>query len=701
MKNPNSRLGILLLVRLLACSYLGTSNAFLTPPPPNGPPPSQLNLNPGDSDDGSPSGAMPIIYSKEDGLRNNFVDEDTEFLSKSISTEASDSIRGGGPPSSSSSSSSNGVVRGAQVTAARVTNFWKSRWQELSSKVSQVFKSKDKKKEDELMQQLRTMPVRSVSLPKDSVVPDEVVRMAVKRSGQLGHPLRTDRVQEIAKSLKRWYDSKGYVLHSVTGATLKPESAMAIITVEEPKISQIPVDITVCKEMIIDDDTGEYMTFRQYRKKQAARKSFRHDRIVKSDLNTTFVTTQGRTSAKKIAQAMHLESGNSFKWDNGRWQRILSSGVFGKVLNAGPGRTRDGNVCLQVIATEPPPRHLEYGLGKSLYTGTWEGEIDFEHQNLFGGGETVGLIVRRGNSDAAPSIRVQYKDDKFGLEGGHEMDVFTDYIGESHEDLSSKATASSDASDNIGDDKFIDYEHDDLFNRRGATFRLKNPIDPSYIRNSLASVSAERTSTRTGLHENLASTSLTLGPFRQSLPMYARSSLSTTLTGGTRLSEADGQNEGIFGYEMLPYSQGSVTSRQILPLLSVSGNNSRQPISLALQHIVATATPNLPRHEAKAMGVSAQIRGVKPDGGATSTVKGTAELRVPFRLPKLGWDATMLCFGDWFYVQKDHTSPFYSKSSVGIGLRKNVQGLPLKYDVSYTSEGDVKQFFGLGLDFDA
>jgi hypothetical protein len=32
---------------------------------------------------------------------------------------------------------------------------------------------------------------------------------------------------------------------------------------------------------------------------------------------------------------------------------------------------------------------LEYGLGKSLYTGSCEGELDFEHQNLFGGGETV------------------------------------------------------------------------------------------------------------------------------------------------------------------------------------------------------------------------------------------------------------------------------------------------------------------------
>jgi outer membrane protein assembly factor BamA len=677
---------LILFVVVLLCRI----HAFLTPPPQG--PRNHLNLFGGGGDEELPSSSIHDI--KGSFSNNDFVEDDDDNHNNHIasscnstSTEISSTPRGG------SGSSSNNVVKGAQVTGAQVTSFWKSAFQKVQNKIGQVFKSKEQKQEEELMEQLKTMPVKSVAVPTSSVLPTDVVRVAVKRSGLIGNPLRTDRVQEIARNLKRWYNSKGYVLHTVTGATLKPESATAIITVEEPKISKAPVEITICKEMIVDEDTGELLTYRQFREKHAARKSFRYDRIDKSDLNTTFVPTQGRTSPAKIAKAMNLVPGKPFQWDNSRWQRISSSGIFSKILTAGPGRTKDGNVCLQVYATEPPPRHLEYGLGKSLYTGTWEGEIDFEHQNLFGGGESVGLTVRRGTTDAAPSVRIKYSDDKFGLEGGHDLEVFTDFIGDNDASAETK-TSDEKSSDNAS----LDYDHDALFNRRGATFRLKNPIDPKYIRNSLASLNAERTSTRTGLHENLGSASLTLGPFRQRLPMEARSSVSTTVTGGTRLGQAEDE-PAIFGYDLLPYSQVSATTRQVLPLVSISGNE-RKPLCLALQHVVTAATPNLPKHEAKAMGVSAQIRGVKPDGGATSSVTGTAELRIPFELPMLG-DASMLFFGDWFFVQKDHATPFYAKSSIGIGLRKSVQGLPLKYDVSYTSEGNLKQFFGLGLDFDA
>jgi len=98
------------------------------------------------------------------------------------------------------------------------------------------------------------------------------------------------------------------------------------------------------------------------------------------------------------------------------------------------------------------------------------------------------------------------------------------------------------------------------------------------------------------------------------------------------------------------------------------------------------------------MGNSAQIRGAAPDDMASSAVKGTTEIRLPVAAPRVG-SGTVVLFGDWFCVQKDTNSPFYSKSSIGVGLRKNVQGLPLKYDVSY-SEGKIKTMFGMGADFD-
>eukprot|EP00980_Cylindrotheca_fusiformis_P009715 scaffold2143_cov125-Cylindrotheca_fusiformis.AAC.17 len=665
---------------LLLCQ----SYAFLTPPPQG--PRNHLNLNSGGGDEDLPPSSINAIESfHKDELVE---DENEDILLASQSPESDPALRGG------SESSPNNVVKGAQVTGTQVTNYWKSAFQNIRNKVGQLFKSKEQKKEEELMEALKTMPVQSVAIPPSSVLPSEVVRVAVKRSGMLGNPLRTDRVEEVARILKRWYNSKGYVLHTVTGATLKPETATAIITVEEPKIANEPVGVTIVKEMIVDEDTGDLLTYRQYREKHAARKSFRHDRIEKSELNTTYVPIGGRTSADKIARAMKLQPGKPFRWDNSRWRSIATSGIFSNILTAGPGRTKDGQVSLQVYATEPPPRHLEYGMGKSLYTGAWEGEIDFEHQNLFGGGESVGLIVRRGTTDAAPSVKIQYKDDRFGLEGGHELEIFTDFIGENDDSKKAEKTDEETSENALK----LDYDHDALFNRRGATFRLKNPIDPKYIRNSVASLNAERTSSRTGLHENLGSATLTLGPFRQLLPMDARASISTTLTSGTRLGQAT-NSSAVFGYDLRPYTQVSATARQVFPLASISGDQ-RKPLSLAFQHIVTAATPNLPRHEAKAMAISAQVRGVKPDGSATSTVKGTAELRIPFGVPMLG-DASMLFFGDWFYVQKDHSAPFYSKSSVGVGLRKIVQGLPLKYDLSYTSEGDLKQFFGLGLDFDA
>jgi outer membrane protein assembly factor BamA len=600
-----------------------------------------------------------------------------------------DTLRGG---ASSSSSSSNDIVKGAQATLQKSANFWKTSVGNLKHRISTLFQSKETKKEQELLQQLQSMPVQHVVVPETTVLPPQVIAGAVARSGMIGSPLRTDRVQAFAKQLKQWYLRKGYVLHTVTGATLKPETATAEITVEEPRISQVPVKLTACKEMVIDSETGDLVTFKQYRDKHVARKTFGYDRLDRKSLNTTFVETKGRTSPVKIAKALKLLPGRPFQWDAGRWQKISQSGIFSRVLQSSPERMPDGTVSLQVYVTEPAPRHLEYGLGKSLYTGSWEGEIDFEHLNLFGGGETIGVIVKRGSKDAEPSVRLRYSDEHFGMEGGYDVEVFSDFIGDKMEFKE-------------GDTNAHDYDSDTLLDRRGATVRLRNPISPNKVRSSVATACLERTSTRTGLHESIGSGTLTLGPFRRMLPMDARSSIATTLTTGSRFVDKAGstgegelQEPHPFHLRMLPYSSISATTKQVLPLSSASPQG-RPPLILALQHTISTSTHNLPRHEANAMGFSSEIRGASPNGRTSSSVKGTTELRVPFTLPKLG-DASVVLFGDWFYVQKDLSSKFYSKSSIGIGFRKNVQGLPLKYDVCYSSEGKVKAMFGLGPDFD-
>jgi hypothetical protein len=82
---------------------------------------------------------------------------------------------------------------------------------------------------------------------------------------------------------------------------------------------------------------------------------------------------------------------------------------------------------------------------------------------------------------------------------------------------------------------------------------------------------------------------------------------------------------------------------------------------------------------------------------------GTTELRIPIQIPsiiKTRQDAGLVVFGDWLVAAKDSQFAFYRKSCIGVGLRKSVQGIPLKCDVSFSQEGKLKTMFGLGGDFD-
>lgn len=605
-----------------------------------------------------------------------------------------DVVRGG-------AAKKNPVVKGSkntlQTTAAYWSNACRSATDAVSNTVSgitkqvtDIFISKEKKEELALLEKLKTTPVRSVSAPNSTVLPPEILTVAAKRSGMIGTPLRVETVQEVARNLKQWYTRKGYVLHSVTGATLKPDTGTAELQVQEPKVSTEPVGITFCKEMVVEED-GSLLTYRQYKEKHARRKTFGHDTLDKTDLNMTYVETSGRTDPNRIAQALKMTPGRPFKWDGSRWHAIAGSGVFSRILRASPERMRDGTVQLRIVATEAPPRNLEYGISKSLYTGSWEGEVDFEHNNLLGGGESLGVIVRRGTKDAEPSVRLKYSDDKFGMEGGYDLELFSDYIGDSN-DLDEGLK-----------------EGDALLDRRGATVCIRNPIDPSVIRDSSASASLERTSSLAGHQEGIGSASLSLGPFRKELPMDARSNILARVTAGTRVADGaltkevdDAESDIVVGgYKFLPYTMVSATTRQIFPFTSSS---NRRPIYLALEHVLTTSSPNLPRHEASALGVATRVRGYasKDNGHVTSSVVGTTEVRIPVTLPtdKFKQDASVVLFGDWSFAQKNQRSSFVRKSSVGIGLRKSIQGIPIKYDLSYTRDGDIRGFFGLGRDFD-
>jgi outer membrane protein assembly factor BamA len=350
-------------------------------------------------------------------------------------------------------------------------------------------------------------------------------------------------------------------------------------------------------------------------------------------------------------------------------------------------------VQLQILATEPPPRNLEYGISRSLYTGSWEGEVDFQHSNLLGGGETLGLSIRRGTKDAEPSVRLKYCDDHFGMEGGYDVELFSDYIGE---------VVDRDVDDANDQEKL----GDTLLDRRGMTVSLRNPVDPGIILHSTASANVERTVTREGHQEGIVSGALGVGPFRKELPMDARSNFIARVSGGTRIADVydnDEAKERMIGYKVLPYTIASATTRQIFPFTVRSGG--RRPICLALSHCLTGSSPNIPPHEAAALGVAAAVRGGDPckNPHVSSSLVGTTELRIPLPIPikkPIQQDAAVVLFADWVFSQRNYKSPFVRKSSVGIGLRKTLQGIPCKYDLCFTQDGKVKGNFGLGRDFD-
>lgn len=627
-------------------------------------------------------------------------------------TERFDCVRGGG-------SNAENVVKGAQATLSSTSSFWGRNFQSLSStvtkpfksagrKVSSLFQSKEKKLEAELMEQLQTMPVRHVSV-NSTVLPTDVVQLAARRTGILGSPLRMDKVQDLAQTLKRWYSRKGYILHSVTGATLKPETATAEISVQEPVTSRAPVGITFCKEMVVDEGTGDLLTFRQYKDKNEKRRTFGFDKVKREDLNTTFVQTSGRTNPHRLASALGLKPGKPFRWNGQAWRQIASSGIFARVLRATPKPMGDGSVQLHIMATEAPARHLEYGLGRSLYTGSWEGELDFEHANLLGGGETIGLTVRRGTKDAFPSVRVSFSDSKFGMAGGYDVQAFSDFLG--GKNVKDSKRAKSEEAESAEDVKTQEVESatdsvDPMRARRGLLLRIRNPITQRIMTNSVASASLERTTTEAGLHENIASTTFNVGPFLRRLPFDARSNFDVALTAGTRVAQKEKTSEEsdsfLAGKTFLPYTTVTATTKQIFPLIYMqSADSTRRPVDLALRHSVTASTSDIPRHEAKAQGLAANIRGSPSNGMVTSSLRGTTELRIPVNVPiikNMRQDGNIVVFGDWLVGAEE--SSLFRKSSLGLGLRKSIQGLPIQFDVTYSKELKLKTSFGLGRDFD-
>jgi len=258
----------------------------------------------------------------------------------------------------------------------------------------------------------------------------------------------------------------------------------------------------------------------------------------------------------------------------------------------------------------------------------------------------------------------------------------------------------------------------------------------------------------------MTSMSTDIGPYHHSWKVPSRplrSTLSATATAGGRWNARSKTEEGDDDTNTLPYTTGTITTQHVLPLNS--GNGSLPSTDLAMRHVVSASSRHLPRHEAIRLGMSSRIRGYRynyqqphvqdrpqktsmqdqqsllqslkqlvqgntgeqfrPPIALSKSLSGTMEVRIPFEsLAREGnqgfpssilGSGTIILFGDWCLAQaqlpssslllEEETSlndkPF-RHSSMGIGLRKVVQGLPLKIDACITEHGTKGLFFGMG-----
>ena len=229
-----------------------------------------------------------------------------------------------------------------------------------------------------------------------------------------------------------------------------------------------------------------------------------------------------------------------------------------------------------------------------------------------------------------------------------------------------------------------------------------------------------------------------------------RSTVSATATAGRKWNTG-GKPEEFDDSRPLPYATGTITSQQIMPLSSEG--ESIPPMDLEIRHVASASSRHLPRHEAVILGLSSRIRGYKynyqrspmkyqqqetnddeeksllrslkklvqgkgieqyrPPIALSKAISGTIEVRIPFeRLvsSSIVGRGNVVLFGDWCFSQAQPLPSLVSQSpgdggfsaesfrhsSLGIGLRKVVQGIPLKLDACLTEHGTKGLFFGIG-----
>jgi len=615
--------------------------------------------------------------------------------------------------------------------------------------------------------------VTSVSAPSSEVLgPDDIVQCA-KESKLIGGTLSPETMEVTAKKINDLYLQEGYVMNSVTGAVLVPKDT------DDDNVGHVELKVKEVKVARPSNNAASplYISFiDKIKEEETSTDASSHQ---SSDIRYKIVS--GRTRPSKIARMVNLVPGSNFQIRHDLWSQFSGVGrskgrgksaIFSTIHAIQPRPTSDKTAELQIIATENKPyTSLEYGVTKSLYSDEWEGELDLNHNNAFGGGEVATVNIRKGKSssqsrDGSDSTnkwqqsvtsgplnwRFSIKDDYLSgssSNAGYDLEVFRDHVGVSSGENKAKMPE-REAGSNESDTPITNSPL-----RTGASMRLKLPQ-----MNRLSSFLPKAISTRLervdpftndDSAQYIASTSTDIGPYNHKwniLSRPLRSTVSAIGSAGGRWNIDDSKAlevEKEDSAKTLQYATGTITSQQVMPL-----HNNREgvaAIDLTMKNVVSASTRNLPRHEAILLGLSsARIRGYKynyqqpsnieqsaekekkeepsplqaikqfvkggsenqfrPPIAIKNAISGSMEVRIPFerifKAPILS-SGTIIVFGDWCVAQALPSSSsrdaqdWLRHSSMGIGMRKAVQGIPLKIDACITEHGNKGLFFGIGV----
>jgi outer membrane protein assembly factor BamA len=356
------------------------------------------------------------------------------------------------------------------------------------------------------------------------------------------------------------------------------------------------------------------------------------------------------------------------------------------------------------------------------------------------------------------SWKMSIQDDYFGgRDAGYDFEVFRDYVGVGGNDGVIEQEIDEFPDGNALETKQRKSSEKSGPPLTGAMLklRLRQPFHPFLVPKAIsARFECVDRFTMNDTAQCMASVSTNFGPYHKSVELLTRpirSSFSAISTFGRKWNVGAMLENGSGDANSLLYAAGTITTMQSMPLSSE--RRSVPSTDLILRHVVSASTTHLPRHEAITLGLASRIRGYRYNYQLSSmkqpqqntrdrrekgilqslktflkgddrdqflspialskVISGTVEVRLPFervvQQPFVG-SGTVVVFGDWCVAQAqqlsssttsppgetgDFEQPF-RQSSIGIGLRKVVQGIPLKMDACVTEHGTKGLFFGIG-----